>query len=310
MPSTTFGLAIPQVFVDSPADLREVRDVVVDAEAAGFSTLWVQEQVLGRASTLEPVNLLSVAATLTTRVRLATGVLVLPLHHPVHLAKQLATLDVLSGGRLDVGFGLGRPPAPEFGVPPGRLVRRFTEALDVMEALWSGEFREFHGEAYTLGRDAAIAPLPLQRPRPPLWMGASAESGIRRAVRRADGWLGAGSTSIDEFEAGARILRDELALLGDRAGSFRIAKRVYVLVDEARPRADARLRHWFGEYYGNPDLARVAIAGSWDAIEDAIGRVAEGGADHILLNPVFEHRRHIEVFAERLRLTPPEPEVE
>ena len=101
------AVSIPQTFQDRAVDVGAIRAYLARAEALGFHSAWVVEQVLGSTPSLEPVELLTYAAAMTERLRLGTAVLLTALRSPVHLAKSLATLDHLSGGRLDVGVGLG-----------------------------------------------------------------------------------------------------------------------------------------------------------------------------------------------------------
>ncbi|MEK7837318.1 MAG: LLM class flavin-dependent oxidoreductase, partial [candidate division NC10 bacterium] len=104
------AVSIPQTFQDRAVDVGAIRAYLARAEALGFHSAWVVEQVLGSIPSLEPVELLTYAAAVTERLRLGTAVLLTALRSPVHLAKSLATLDHLSGGRLDVGVGLGGNP--------------------------------------------------------------------------------------------------------------------------------------------------------------------------------------------------------
>src|SRR5215469_18580556 len=151
MASIPCGIAIPQTFTGS-ADTELIRNFVSRAEALGFESLWVQEQIISDAAILEPVTLLTYVAALTNRARLGSSVLLTVIRNPVQLAKSLATLDQLSCGRLTVGVGIGGAHVPEsvFGVAGERRARRFIEGLEVMKALWtrplatmSGEFWQF-----------------------------------------------------------------------------------------------------------------------------------------------------------------------
>ncbi|MXY87586.1 MAG: LLM class flavin-dependent oxidoreductase, partial [Dehalococcoidia bacterium] len=161
-----FGFALPQVSLNEPVDLEPIGRVARRAEEMGFQSLWTLDQVLGGSRNLEPVSLLSYVAAITSRVRLGTAVFVLPQHNPVQLAKELATLDVLSGGRVDAGFGIGNENAPHdaaFGIPAGRRVKRLTESLAVMRALWSERKATYDGEFFQL-KDIRMEPKPVQRP--------------------------------------------------------------------------------------------------------------------------------------------------
>jgi probable F420-dependent oxidoreductase len=261
--------------------------------------VWVQEQVLGSAASLEPVTSLAYGAALTRQARLGVAVLLTPLRAPVQLAKSLATLDQLSGGRLVVGVGLGGRPElyPAVGLTPEHRVGRFTEGLTVMKRLWTEDRVTHHGRFWTLD-GAAIAPRPVQRPHPPLWFGGHHPEALRRAVRHGDGFIGAGSSSTDAFRGHVESLRRLLAEAGRDPATFPIAKRVYLLVDPDRARGMARLAEWFGWYYGNAGLAgRVALTGSAEACVAGLREVRAAGAQMILLNFVEDELASAEMAA-------------
>lgn len=296
----TYGVAIPQIFVDEPVDYDLIRRTVRQAEELGYASLWTQEQIIGTAATLEPVSLLSYVAALTTRPRLGASVLVLPLRNPVQLAKSLATLDQLSNGRLTVGLGLGGhlDRYPAFGLSPEHRVRRFNESLRVLRALWTEPSTTLDGTFQQL-RDLPMEPKPVQRPAPPIWFGGRQPAALRRAARRADGWMGAGSSAIDSFKQHAAMLNEFLHEAGRDPARFTIAKRLYIAVDDDRVRAENRLRQWFRGYYGSDELAlRVSVFGDAAECRARIAEVAEAGANEILLNPVFDQLDQAERLAE------------
>src|SRR3954447_2086363 len=130
------GIAIPQTF-SSSVDVEHIRRFVSKAEALGYESLWVQEQILSESAIVEPVTLLTYTAALTSKPRLGTSVLLTVIRNPVQLAKSLASLDQLSGGRLTLGVGIGGAHVPEqvFGISSERRARRFVEGLQVIKAL-------------------------------------------------------------------------------------------------------------------------------------------------------------------------------
>jgi len=188
-----------------------IRAVATAAEAAGFATLWAGEHVVlvdeprsrypysadGRiavpadADWLDPLLGLSYVAAVTSRIGLATGVLLLPEHNPVLAAKQAATLDVLSGGRLTLGVGIGWS-AEEFaalGVPFARRGHRTAEYVDAMRALWADDVTSFHGEF--VGFDAIrVNPKPVHGRRIPIVLGGNSDAALRRVAAFGDGWYG------------------------------------------------------------------------------------------------------------------------
>lgn len=295
-----FGFAIPQVSPREPVDVEPIGRVARRAEELGFQSLWTLDQVLGGSRNMEPVSLLSYVAAVTTRVRLGTAVFVLPQHNPVQLAKELATLDVLSGGRVDAGFGIGNDVAPHnaaFGIPSGQRVRRFTESLAVMRALWSERKTTYAGEFFQLD-GIRMEPKPVQRPGPPVWFGGRVKPALRRAARLGDAWMGPGSSSIEDFRENVGMLRPALEEAGRDPASFTISKRLYLAVDTNRERAESRLREWFGHVYGSPDLAsQVAVWGPPEYINERIEEVIEIGAEHVLVNPVFDFDEHLDALA-------------
>ena len=295
-----WGISVPQVFFDGPVDMPLIKRWAQRAEALGYESLWTQEQITGSSPILEPVTLLSFLAGITEKVRLGTSVIVAPLRNPVQLAKSLGSLDHLSAGRLVVGLGLGGNPAdiPPFGISPEKRVRRFTEVIDVMKALWTQPEAHFQGEFWQLD-GLKMEPKPVQKPHPPIWLGARHDNALKRAVRHADGWMGAGSSTTESFVAGVGQVQMYLDESGRDPKSFAISKRVYVAVDNDEKRAEGRLREWFGKRYGNADMAsQVSVWGSTAKITAELAKVTEAGAEMVLLNPAFDDMEHLEVLAQ------------
>ena len=288
------GIAVPQVFVDEPVDMGLVREFSRRAEALGYHSLRTQEQIIGSTPVLEPISLLCHVAAVTSTIGLGTAVVIASTRNPVHLAKQLATLDQMSGGRLIAGLALGgrRRQYALLGGPSERRARHFTESVEVIRALWTEAKPTYDGHFWKLNGES-IAPKPLQQPHPPIWMGGRHPDGLRRAARIADGWMGAGSTSTAEFRGHVAALRDHLAERGRDA--FAISKRVYVALDDDEDRAGRRLAHWFGERYGNAEMAaRVCVWGGEQRCVDGLAEVVDAGAEMLMLNPVFDHMEHVE----------------
>jgi len=296
------AVAIPQTFPEGQIDRRRLREFLGRAEALGFGSAWVVEQILGGIPSLEPVELLAYAAAVTERLRLGAAVLLTALRSPVHLAKSLATLDHLSGGRLIVGVGLGGNAKiyPAFGITAERRAARFAESIRVMKLLWTEPRVTFTGTFWRL-ENAAMEPKPLQKPHLPVWFGAHHPNALQRAAELGDGFMGAGSISTAQFTEEVKTLRGLLAQAGRDPARFPIGKRVYIAVDRDRARAGRRLAEWFGAFYGRPELAeQAAVWGDGPECLDGLARVIAGGAHLILLNPVFDELDHLERFASEL----------
>jgi alkanesulfonate monooxygenase SsuD/methylene tetrahydromethanopterin reductase-like flavin-dependent oxidoreductase (luciferase family) len=181
---------------DYPADrfMAEMIEQAQSARKSGFTGLTSpQHHLVGPLQYFQPVPLLARMAAEAPGMELVPGIILLALHHPVEVAEELATLDVISGGRLVAGFGLGYrdPEFAAFGVPRGERVARFEEYLQVIKLLWSGEPVHFEGRFVRLeGQQIALPPLHAKEGRcPPIWLGANADPGVRRAARLADAWM-------------------------------------------------------------------------------------------------------------------------
>jgi alkanesulfonate monooxygenase SsuD/methylene tetrahydromethanopterin reductase-like flavin-dependent oxidoreductase (luciferase family) len=297
---TSFGLAVPHSICGFDSTGRPILplglgDWLEVLEAAGVDAVWVLDQPTGRMATPEPLTLLSYLAPLTSRVRLGAGVLVGPARGPVPLAKSIATLDWLTGGRVDVGLGLGSPRAyPAFGVDRRRGGGQgaiLDELIEVLDRLWSHDDVGFAGRTWTL-EGVSVNPKPLQRPRPPLWIGGGSEAALRRALRLGGRWIGAGRSTAAEFAALARRLRELQAEMADPV-DVTVAKRVYVAVDSDRAAAERGVREWFDAFYGRPEWGPdVSVFGTGADVRAALEELVVAGADHLLLHPVVDHVDH------------------
>ena len=291
------GFSLPQVFPDGNFDLALIRQIARKAEALGFDSLWTQEQIVGASQSLEPLALLTYLSALTERVRLGVSIIVLPHRNPVQLAKSLATIDVLSEGRLIAGVGLGNAVNPAFGIPTERRVRRFTEVLEAMKALWAPGLGSYQGELIQF-QDVPQEPKPVQQPHPPLWFGSRATAALERAVAHGDGWMGAGFSTVEDFGQQISELGEILERAGRDPATFTLSKRLYVAIDDDADRAERRLQDWFGHNYRNPGMgSKVSVWGSAERVYEAIDGFMDAGAQHILLNPVFDYDEHLDALA-------------
>jgi len=296
------AVSIPQTFPGRPADPVFIRKYLERAEALGFHSAWVVEQIVGAIPSLAPIELLTYAAAVTTRMRLGSAVLLTALRDPVHAAKSLTTLDHLSGGRLMVGVGLGAQPAlyPAYGLTAERRAARFAEGIEVMKRLWTEPRVTFEGQFFRLN-NLAQEPKPVQKPHPPLWFGAHHPNALKRAVELGDGFMGAGSLSTAKFADEVTLLRALLSEAKRDPAAFPIAKRVYIAVDRDKARAGKRLTEWFGGFYGRPQMAEeVSIWGTPGECADGLAKLAAAGAGMVMLNPVFDDMEHLEIFASEI----------
>jgi probable F420-dependent oxidoreductase len=179
-------------------DVQALVQLASQAEALGFASVWVHDHVfnaghvfrrIGHKPYYEPLTLLSYVAARTERVGLGTSVLVLPYHNAIRLAKTAATLDVLSGGRLILGVGVGAvaPESEAMGSPYAERGAMTDEAIAVMKELWTQADPSFAGKYYRFS-GMPFSPKPLQRPSIPVLIGGNSRAAIRRAVRLGNGW--------------------------------------------------------------------------------------------------------------------------
>ena len=238
-----FAISIPQYARDSRFDDVAFRAHLRRVEQLGlFESAWAQEQVIGAAGSIAPLQTLTYAAACTEQLRLGCAVFVLPLHNPLHLAKAISSLDCLSHGRVEVGIatgGRGRP-FEAFGIDPDKPVARFNEALALMKACWTEPEINFDGRLWKL-QGASMEPKPVQKPYPRSGSVAACRRGCGR-VRHGDGFMGAGSQTPAQFAAQVEVVREELSAQGRDPGTFRIGKRVYVHVDDDAARGTPATR--------------------------------------------------------------------
>ena len=294
-----FAIALPQYARDSRFDAVAFRAFLGRVEELGvFESGWVQEQVIGAAGSVAPLQALTYAAACTEQLRLGCAVFVLPLHNPVHLAKAISSLDCLSHGRVEVGLATGGKGRPfdAFGVDPDKPVARFNEALALMKACWTEPEIDFDGRFWKL-QGASMEPKPVQKPHPPVWFGGSVPAGMRRAARHGDGFMGAGSQTPAQFTEQVKVVRQELDVQGRDPDTFRIGKRVYVHVDDDAARGREKLEDALKRHYGGGSWSEHMFAGPPEACAAGISTVADAGAQLILLNPLVDDAEQLERLA-------------
>ncbi|MFM9971521.1 MAG: LLM class flavin-dependent oxidoreductase [Burkholderiales bacterium] len=298
----SFGMVLPHRSPD-PLNMDEVGAVAQRAEALGFRDLWVTENTLDHVYSLDPMVALTYAAALTKTIGLGVSVVTLPMHSPVHVAHQIASLDVVSRGRAILGVGLGRDQEyKDFQIPMARRVGRFRESVALIKAIWSEPKINFHGDFYQL-EDAQMALKPVQRPHPPLWLGGQHPDAITRAVELGDGWMGSGAQTLTNFKLNLAQLRIALDKVGRDPASFSISKRVFLAVDEKPGVARERLNHWFTAINGKPALTDTAgIHGTPAQVREQIEVLASCGVNHILLNAVSHYGEQVDALAEAVGL--------
>ncbi|HEU0074840.1 MAG TPA: LLM class flavin-dependent oxidoreductase [Dehalococcoidia bacterium] len=284
MAIVSYGLRIPAVH---PADLAAIRAFVVRAEELGFSSIWASDHVFYKVDVLQPLHLLTWISAFTTRVRLSTAVMLSAYLNPVLLAREAATIDCLSNGRLSLGMSLGGTPAEysSIGVPMNQRLGRLLESVEIMRRLWSQDGVNYKGRYHEIV-DGTINPKPVQAGGVPIFLGATREPMLRRIPRVADGWIGSAGR-IDSFLAGVEtVLSAANEIERDPASlSFAKLQSISVAPTAAEARAAGEL-HWQAYYgpnfdidaatiYGTPDECRTKLAAFEDATCDEVTVVLE-----------------------------------
>jgi probable F420-dependent oxidoreductase len=295
--TTPFGVALPHRSPE-PINVEAVRQVAQRAEALGFRDLWVTENTVDHVFCFDPVVVLTYAAAVTSKIRLGCSVVVLPVHNPLHVAHQWASLDYVSNGRAILGVGLGRDHHyAQFQVPREGRVRRFREQVELIKALWTEGKVSFRGRIYELA-DGTMAPKPVQKPRPPIWMGVGHPDALRRTASIADGWMGSGGSSNAAFMRSVPLLREALEKKGRDPTTFPISKRVFLSVHERPAAARTELHRWFSEVYRNPEGTDASgIHGTPEHVRERLEELIATGANHLLLNLTARYAEHLEALA-------------
>jgi probable F420-dependent oxidoreductase len=257
---------------------RNLASFATQAELAGYSSLWSFQRLLipeERAAAIEPVYhsvldpmaTLAYAAAVTSRIRLGVAVINAPFVSPAYLAKQAASLDVLSAGRHDLGLGIGWMPE-EFALTGATMPRRgvrTAEFIEVLRTLWAPGVSEFDGEFYQVPR-GVMAPLPVQPGGPPILLGGMARPALERVGRIADGWVTSSRTDLSRVSELIAIVHQAAAAAGRDPAALRVICRGVVRAGAEEKDADGK---------------RLPLSGSFEQIRADSAQLAEQGVTEV-----------------------------
>jgi probable F420-dependent oxidoreductase len=265
----------------------ELARLAARIEELGFDSLWTPDHVAYSQPICDPFQVLAIAASATTRIRLGTGVYLLPLRHPTHVAKMAASLDWLCGGRLTLGVGVGGEFAGEFAaceVPRSERDARADESIPILRALWAGvepprEDRFFHVP------QVSLSPPPLQRVGPPIWIGGRSDAALRRAARLGDGYIG--------YFLDAAGIRSRMERIHAWRGALPITCALvsFTRIEPDGTSALARARRRLGALYGpvaESAAARFGIVGTAETCQARVAEIAAAGVGHLLFSPITD----------------------
>jgi len=275
------GIGVPQS--GSWATPERQARFVSRAEELGYATAWTFQRLLYPPdgdekwspvyrSVLDPMVTLGYVAAHTSRIRLGVALLNMPFASPALVAKQATTVDVLSGGRLDLGLGLGwrREEFAASGVPLARRGPRADDFIAALKALWTQDVAEYHGEFYDIPASLQ-EPHPVQRPHPPIILGAKSEPALRRAGRLGDGWVSSSNQDLTEMAADIETVRAAAREAGRDPSALRFICRGVVRVGEPIVRDGERRR----------------LTGSYDQIRGDLGWLGEQGITETFVDANF-----------------------
>ena len=269
------GFAVPDSGAwTTPAN--QVR-IAARAEELGYRSLWTLQRLLNPAGSTDrtysavpdPLITLAYLAAHTSRIRLGVAVVNMPFYSPALLAKQVVTLDQVSGGRLDLGLGLGWMPEEyaAAGVPMARRGARADEFLTVLRGLFTGEITSYDGEFYAFP-PVRMDLAPVQAPHPPLLIGGLSPAALRRAGRFGDGWVSSSRADLTTVGESIKVVREAAAEAGRDPSALRFVCRGVVKVP-GTARGDRRDGPLTGTYDQiREDLAGLAAQGMTEVFAD------------------------------------------
>ena len=307
--SVDFGLAVKN-FVgpgESP-DIDEILRYAQRAEQLGFESLWVWDHILLGVQPsfpiLDSLSTVAAIATRTDRIKLGTGVLVLPLRNPVVVAKVLASVDQISKGRLLLGTAAGWY-AREFdavGVPFKQRGRIMDRNLDILKRLWTEDMVTLQVDELNL-RQAVMTPRPYQQPHPPILIGGYVDAVLKRAARVGDGWLTYFYTP-DSFKRSWDKVLGYAREFGRDPSSLTATNQLAIYVGRSRQEVEADMRHWLSTEWDTASWSEStiehAIMGSPEECVEQLRPHVDSGVHRIILIPYRYQMEQVERVAQEV----------
>jgi probable F420-dependent oxidoreductase len=290
------GILLPQV--GEPATRENILYIAKEAEKEGLDSVWVIERLLWPLkpqtpyggtpdgaipveyqNILDPLETLTYLAGNTERVSLGTCIIDMLFHTPVVLARRFATLDVLSGGRVIAGFGIGwsKDEFDVSGVPFKHRGASANEFLQALKRIWTDDVVEFKGQFYNIP-PSKIGPKPMQKPHPPILLGGFSPNTLSRVVNYADGWLPiAGFSPLEQLEQAMNGLRENARKANKNPSNIRLVVLTYPNVLDSSSTTSS----------STTNQPRLPMSGSIDQIGSDIERIKAMGAEHMIFGYAF-----------------------
>lgn len=269
---------------------QEQFELVRRIEALGFDSVFTGDHVSFHNPMYESLTLLASYIPITSRVRLGTAVYLLALRQPAIAAKITATLDVLSGGRLIFGVGVGGENPKEFevsGVPHGERGARVSEGIDVVRTLWRDTPASFKGR-FTQFSGVSLDPKPVQKPGPPIWIGGRSDAALARAGRQGDGWVSY-VVQPERYAQSLDKIRAAAAGAGRKLDGFVAAHLAFITLGRDWESAKAVWAEALTKRYAQdfePLARRYGIIGTPEQCAEQLERFRAAGCNYVILNPI------------------------
>jgi alkanesulfonate monooxygenase SsuD/methylene tetrahydromethanopterin reductase-like flavin-dependent oxidoreductase (luciferase family) len=289
---TQFGVLLPtrEAVMSGRSDPSSLFQIAERAEKLGYDSIWVGDSLTARPR-IDALTTLAAVGSRTQRVRLGTAIFLAALRHPAMLAYQIASLDWITGGRIDLGIGYGRAKEPtqehEFkilGLDASARMKMSEELVEVMRRLWR-ENDVSHEGKFTRFEHVTIEPKPAQRGGVPIWLASNnVEPGLRRVARLADGWLN-NIKSPQVYRECWEKIREYAANIRRDPGS--IHPGIYFTLAAGGKDAVAEGQTFLAQYYNRSyeavANAMLCITGSWDEVIDWMEKYIDAGARTVVL---------------------------
>jgi probable F420-dependent oxidoreductase len=282
--------------------IDELVALVELVERSGYDSLWVGDHISFAVPVLDPLLQLAQAAVVSRRLTLGTSVYLLPLRHPAPVAKQVATLDHLTEGRLIFGVGVGGEFPREYevcGVPRGERGARLSEGITLLRQFWSGEPVSYAGKHYAPFTDVPMQPPARQRSGPPIWCGGRSDGALRRTGRLADGWLSyvvtpeMYRTGLEKIEAAAHAAARSVARF---ATGHLLFTRIDDSYDKALDAATETLSVRYAMDFRRP-AQRYCALGRPEQVAERIREFHAAGVRHVMLDLLGPYEQRDEQIA-------------
>lgn len=274
------------------------------AEELGYDAIWVSEHIAFHVPTFDAVTTMAALAARTSTIRIGSAIVILPLRPPAAVAKSVSTLDIISGGRVTLGIGVGGEFPKEFevcGVPVSERGGRTNEAIEVMRALWTQDSASYHG-TYFQFTEVAMMPKPVQVGGPPIIIGGRSDAALRRAARLGDGYMPYLFTP-EQFTTGLDKVQTYAAEAGRQLDRFQATLYQFIYVADTYDDAFQQANKQLSANYNQPFdklVDRYCAVGTPDACITRLQAYIDAGARDIILVPTTSDAADFERQAQRL----------